>query len=296
MHFNSEVAIHLVGVTKTYRVKEGEIRALNRVSLDIPWNRIFCLLGPNGAGKTTLIKILSGVLLPDDGSISINGFDLKKARKKALRDVGIIFETVENSYGYLTVEENLLYFGYLNHIPQRLLRERISEEVELLGLSDKLKTPANFLSKGMRRKLAIAIALLKRPKILYLDEPTLGLDIFTQEKIRDVLKEWGKQKGHTLLLTTHDLNFAQELGDEFAFINKGNIIWEGSKENLSGFSFYKKFYKIKVKSFNGNISTISCNEERLNPTIESLRKANFDIISISLTETDLKEIFKQLLR
>ncbi len=278
--------------------------ALDGLSLEVP-EGIFCLLGPNGAGKTTLIKIACGVLLPDRGDVFFDGENIGRRAKRLQRLISAVFENAENAYGYLSVQDNLMYFGYLWGIPERLLRKRIDYLLERLGLSDKRKESFTKLSRGMKQKVAVALAMIREPRYLFLDEPTLGLDVFSSETVKDMVREWALENGRTIVLTTHNMALAEELGQGFAFISGGKVIWQGRKEDLARLPAYRVEYRITMsgnapKGLPGRLdeknglTTLKVSKEDLGPALSALRVA--EIVEIAKEETDLEDLFREVMR
>ncbi len=213
------------GVSKTY---PGAVHALINLSMEVKQGNIAVLLGPNGAGKTTLVECIAGLILPERGSILYRGRDLVKCPVR--EQIAFLFEEVENVYGYLTVEENLIYFKYLNHVA--IKSGFVREYLKFLALDTKLSTEVFHLSRGMKQKLALLIALMKGTEFLILDEPTLGLDVQSRRQMFSLLKRLRDDQGKTILLTTHDMGLAQEVSDYYLFINKGRLVWEGPRSKL----------------------------------------------------------------
>lgn len=230
----------IVNLAKTYRSKNKEVIALKGISLDLNEGEICVLLGPNGAGKTTLVKIICGILLPDKGEVFIDGKSVIKEPKIAREKVGVIFEEARNTYHYLTVEGNLKYFGCLNHVPKRILAQRITKHLQWLDLVEKRHVFGSLLSRGMQQKLSAAVAMIKDSPVLLLDDPTLGLDIIAADTIKDYLKMLIGEERKTILLTTHNMKFAEQLGDRFAFLHQGEIIWQGTKDALEDLDAFKE--------------------------------------------------------
>jgi len=307
--------IRVENVSKTYRLPGRVIKALERVALEVARGEIFCLLGPNGAGKTTLVKIIAGALLPDEGQVFVDGFDGVRHRNEVTKRVGVVFETSHNVYGYLTVEQNLRYFGSLNRIPRVVLKDRVEDCLSLLELEPHRTAPANRLSRGMCQKLALAVALVRDPDILLLDEPTLGLDVLMSARVKALTKRLAREKGKAILLTTHNMALAQEMGDRFAFISKGHIVWEGRAADLRGLDFFRSSYVIDivrdgapdmasvmtslashcspVQSAN-DVLALSCQEDGLSDVLKVLVEAGAVIKSVRKEETSLEDIFLKL--
>ncbi|MBC7320730.1 ABC transporter ATP-binding protein, partial [bacterium] len=177
---------------------------LDRVNLEVQKGELFGLLGPNGAGKTTLIKILATLLSPTSGRAWVAGVDVVENPVEVRRHINMVTGGETSGYGLLTVEENLWMFSQFYGIPSREARHRIRELLSLVGMADRAKTKVYHLSSGMRQKMNIVRGFLTDPEILFLDEPTLGLDVQTARTIRDFIRQWLKEHpDRTILLTTH---------------------------------------------------------------------------------------------
>ncbi|MFN7181465.1 MAG: ABC transporter ATP-binding protein [Planctomycetota bacterium] len=200
------------------------VEALKQVSFFVKEGEVFGLLGPNGAGKTTLIKCLSTLLIPDSGNATIAGYDLFKNENEIRQITGILFGAQSGLYPKLTCLENLKYFGNLYRIEKKELSNKIMNLLKLLEIDNEKDTLIEKLSTGMKQKINLARVLLKNPKILFLDEPTLGLDPHISKVIRQFIKEELVEKRKiTILLTTHYMYEAEFLCDRVAFINEGKI-------------------------------------------------------------------------
>lgn len=215
---------------KTYRYQGKVIEAVRDVSLTIAAKEVLAFLGPNGAGKTTTIKMIAGLILPDDGWVRIADRDPHRD-SQALRMLGAVLEGNRNLYWRLTPEENLEYFGVLRGLSRRVARQRGQELLERFDLLPKRRTTVQTLSRGMQQKLAIAVALVHQPQLLLLDEPTLGLDVEATESVKSLVREIARE-GCAILLTTHQLDIAEELSDRVAIIHRGEIIAEEPTDKL----------------------------------------------------------------
>jgi ABC-2 type transport system ATP-binding protein len=209
---------------KSYRSQGKSIAAVQDVSLHIAEREVLAFLGPNGAGKTTTIKMLAGLILPDEGQVHIVGRDPHQD-SKALRSLGAVLEGNRNLYWRLNPLENLEYFGVLRGLSQRVARQRGNVLLERFGLVEKRRSIVQTLSRGMQQKLAIAVALIHDPQLLLLDEPTLGLDVEATETVKQLIRDIAAE-GRAILLTTHQLHIAEELSDRVAIINQGKIVVE----------------------------------------------------------------------
>jgi ABC-2 type transport system ATP-binding protein len=217
--------------------KYENIVALDEVNLEIFDNEVFGLLGPNGAGKTTLIHILATLLKPTYGTAVVNGFDTVKDSSKVSSSIGIVFQAPSSDY-MLTAYENLKLHSLLYGVPQDLRERRIDEVLELVGLTDRKNHHVRKYSGGMRRRLELARGLLHKPKVIFLDEPTLGLDPKRREIMWDYIKGLVRYEKITLIMTTHYMEEADLLCDRIGFIDRGKIIALDSptrlKENMGG--------------------------------------------------------------
>ncbi len=245
--------VEAIGLYKSF----GPVEAVRGVSFSVPRGEIFGLLGPNGAGKTTTIRMITGLLRPDRGRAFIMGIDVHRDPVRARSHIGVVPE-VSNPYVDLSVWDNLLLIGKLYCIPKETIIERGKFLLEELGLYDRRSSKAKTLSKGMRRRLLLAMALISDPEILFLDEPTSGLDVFSARRIRSMITGL-RRNGKTIVLTTHNIDEAGMLCDRVAIINKGKIIAEGTPDDLR--IRYGKYIEIKV-SFDNSIDSSVLNEFR----------------------------------
>jgi ABC-2 type transport system ATP-binding protein len=237
-HAASIVAIH--NLSKVYISKERRgifggtkraIEALRGIDLEIYAGEIIGLLGPNGAGKTTLIKCLTTLLLPTEGTIEVNGFDVVRDGDDVRASVGCMLMGERGLYWKLTGRENLDFFGSLYHIPAAARELRIKELIELLGLLDIIDRTVETYSSGQKMKLAFAKSLINRAPILVLDEPTNTLDVPSARELRAIVRDLN-DAGHTVIYTTHQMTEAEELCDRVAIIDQGHIIALGTVDGL----------------------------------------------------------------
>ena len=227
--------LEVYNLRKTYRQRGKLIEAVSGVSLTINAGEVLAFLGSNGAGKTTSIKMIAGLIRPDTGWVKIAGGDPHR-NPQALRMVGAVLEGNRNLYWRLTPEENLEYFGVLRGSSRRIARQQGLKLLDRFDLLEKRRTPVQNLSRGMQQKLAIAVALVHQPKLLLLDEPTLGLDVEASQNVKALVREVAEQ-GCAVLLTTHQLNVAEEISDRVAIIQQGKIIAiESTRELIRRFS------------------------------------------------------------
>lgn len=239
--------IKVKNVTKTYNVKEKRktIHAVNNISFEVNQAEIIGLLGPNGAGKTTTIKMICGLLVPDSGTIAINGLDLQKDRLKARQHISTVLEGNRNLYWRLSVRENLEYFAGNRGLSKNDVRKRIDELLKEFRLKDKQFELVNKLSRGMQQKLAIAVAMIADSEVVLLDEPTLGLDVETSYEVRQLLKNIVKNYEKTIIISTHDMDVVQDLCERTIIVNHGEIVTDDRVDHLLSL-FEVRTYMIKL--------------------------------------------------
>ncbi|HEY2981490.1 MAG TPA: ATP-binding cassette domain-containing protein [Anaerolineales bacterium] len=213
------------------REPKATFTAVKGVDLEIRRGEVFGLLGPNGAGKSTTIRMLCTLLEPTSGTATVNGYDIVRQANDVRRSLGTLLAGERSIYWKLTGRENLEYFAALYHIPPAAARIRIDELIERMELKERADELVEKYSTGMRQRIAIAKALLARPPILLLDEPTLGLDPQAARRVRELVAEL-KQEGHTILLTTHYMEEADQLSDRIGIIDQGKVIALDTPEGL----------------------------------------------------------------
>jgi len=273
-------AIVLENLEKTYK----NIKALDSINLEVNQGELFAYLGPNGAGKTTTIRILTGLTRPGSGRGFINGFDIKKNTGEARRQYGLVPQAV-NLDQELTVAENLMIHGLLFRMKFREIRARTREVLGYVGLEDYIKAPAKTLSGGMKRRLMIARALMHSPGVLFLDEPTAGLDPGIRRRIWTLIKKI-QARGTTVFLTTHYIEEAEFLADRVAFLDKGRTVALDTPENFMsavGAWAIDRFTDDRMQTlyFRDREQALAFNIE--NFTHYTLRRVNLEDAFLSLT-------------
>jgi len=235
--YSSSIETHELG--RIYKIRDRKkkedktLTALDKVSLQVARGELFGLLGPNGAGKTTLIKILTTLLAPSSGSASVAGHDVAREPQFVRPRINMVSGGESSGYGLLTVRENLWMFAQFYGIPSAQANQRIQELLAIVGLSDRANTKSSDLSTGLRQKMNIVRGFLTDPEVLFLDEPTLGLDVGASRDVRAFIRAWVTQdKSRTLLLTTHYMVEADELCDRVAIINQGRVLACDTPANL----------------------------------------------------------------
>lgn len=221
--------VEIKGVTKQY--KNAASPAVNYLSLNIPAQSIFGLLGPNGAGKTTLISMLCGLFKPSSGEIFINGINISSNRKTTQQIIGVVPQEIA-LYARLTPYENLMFLGKMYGIETAELKKRISENLQILGLEQNAHQQVRTFSGGMKRRVNLIAGLLHDPKLLILDEPTVGVDVQSKSAIMEHLKKLNREKGTTIFYTSHHLSEAENFCSHIAIIDEGKIVTEGKTTDL----------------------------------------------------------------
>ncbi len=210
-------------VTENLTKMFGPLVAVDHISFEVNEGEIFGVLGANGAGKTSTIMMLATALNPSSGMATVGGYDIIRERDKVRESIGIVFEELSLDIN-LTAKENLEFHAILYHLPKKLRNERISQTLDLVGLKDRQNILVKYYSVGMQRRLEIARGMLNSPKVLFLDEPTLGLDVQTRRLLWDYAKRLNKEAGTTILLNTHYVEEADYLCDRIAVLGQGRIM------------------------------------------------------------------------
>lgn len=303
----TELAVNIQDLRKIYKSKHSVKEALKGVSLQVPKGSMFALLGPNGAGKSTLINILAGLVVKTSGNASICGFDIEQNMYEARRKLGVVpQELVLDTF--FTVRQALdMHAGYYG-VPKA---ERCTDEIiEAMGLKDKADIHSRQLSGGMRRRLLIGKALVHSPEVLILDEPTAGVDVELREQLWEYVRKLNK-KGTTILLTTHYLEEAEELCDEVAIINHGQLITHDSKENLMKqvdskqviFHLQEPLKKLPLSlmDFSAHINdhgdlmvSYKPSQQTVSDILAAVCAAGLTIRDVTTEQASLEEVFKNL--
>jgi ABC-2 type transport system ATP-binding protein len=294
------------------------VDALKGISFNIPQGECYGLLGPNGAGKTTTISIMSTLIEPSEGNVKIAGHDLKKNPLECKRNIGVVPQEIA-LYNELSAYDNLIFWGSLYNVSKSELTKRIDESLKLLGLEDRKNDKVKTYSGGMKRRINIATALLHRPKVLLMDEPTVGIDPQSRNLIFEVLEKL-REEGITIVYTTHYMEEAERLCDRIGIIDDGEIIAQGTLDELRASGSMKEsvvisytnltdecynaiekkwkdlqrfedtihFYSMNIQ---GDLSKVilKCNEVGLDIMSIDIRKINLETIFLSLTGKKLRD-------
>ena len=306
--------INISNLKKTF----DTIEALKGISFNIQQGECYGMLGPNGAGKTTTISIMSTLVEPNEGKVSIAGYDLKKNPLECKKNIGVVTQEIA-LYNELSAYNNLLFWGGLYNVPKPELIGSIDEILNLFGLTDRKNDKVKTYSGGMKRRINIASALLHRPKVLFIDEPTVGIDTQSRNLIFEVVEKLHKE-GMTIVYTTHYMEEAERLCDRIGIIDNGEIIAQGTLDELRTSGSMKEtvvisftnltddryttiandwkylqrfddtihFYSMNIQ---GDLSKIilKCNEVGLDIQHIDIQKINLETIFLSLTGKQLRD-------
>jgi ABC-2 type transport system ATP-binding protein len=298
------VALHIQDLTRRF----NDLVAVDTISFDIDQGEIFGLLGPNGAGKTTTLSMLATMLTPTSGSATVNGIDIEKDPDGVRKSIGIVFQD-QSLDEELTAWENMDFHGRLYRIPSEIRNQRITELLTLVELQDRRDDIVKTFSGGMRRRLEIARGLLHHPSVLFLDEPTLGLDPQTRNHLWTYIATLAKEKGITIILTTHYMDEADRLCNRIAIIDHGRIIAIDTPKNLKDglggdlvtirspdpagvVAALSEPWVVRTETYNDDVVVSLKNADQYVSTIVTLlNKQQVPITSISIHKPTLEDVF-----
>jgi ABC-2 type transport system ATP-binding protein len=300
--------IHVEDLQKSY----GSLRAVDGISLEVPEGELFGFLGPNGAGKTTTLSMISGLLKPDRGRVSIADIDVWSSPKAAKRLLGLVPQDLA-LYEELSARENLMFWGSLFDLPRSKLKANIDLWLDRVGLKDRAREPVSKFSGGMKRRLNLAIGLVHNPRVVLLDEPTVGIDPQARKNILDIVRDIAKE-GTTILFTTHHLEEAESLCDRIAIMDHGRILETGSVEELAKVAgdgdvisvngpFAAGQFRAALEGQDVNIltagdgaGTVSLASGRMNVValLQKLGEGGIEITDVSIQKPSLESVFLKL--
>ena len=297
-------------VKSLFRREYETVNALQDVSFTIRDGEMVGYIGPNGAGKSSTIKIMSGVLTPDGGECTINGRVPWKERTAHVREIGVVFGQRSQLWWDVPVIDSFELLRDIYRVPQAEYRRNLDELVELLNLAQIVKTPTRQLSLGQRMRCEIAASLLHSPKILFLDEPTIGLDAVSKLAVRSFIRELNQRRGTTVLLTTHDMQDIEALASRVILIGKGKILLDGALESLKKQFSGGKILRIEYQGETPELPDGLCWQEKgenhgvllLTPELLSVSEAisslsaQVELRDVSVEETPIDEIVANLYR
>ena len=298
--------IEIKHLSKTFKIKEKEKgfkgslksiikpkyrlkKAVNNINLSIDKGEIIAFIGPNGAGKSTTIKMLTGILCPSSGEAIVSGINPAKQRKKLAYKIGTVFGQKEQLWTHLTPYDNFKFFGAIYDLMDYEIEKRIKELNDTLELNDFINTPVRNLSLGQRIRCEIAASLIHKPEILFLDEPTIGLDPVVKENIRVLIKRMNKEFGTTIFLTSHDVGDIEKLCKRVIIINDGKVVLDDSMSNLKYNYLNKKIIEVKMKekvnlSDEDGITVLKDKGYGLKLSIDVSKKSVSDVIKMLDTD------------
>ena len=308
-------AVETNSLSRLFKAKGKPIVALNKVDLNINYGEILGLLGANGAGKTTFVKILATLLLPSEGEASVYGFDVTKQAKHVRKVINLVSGGETPGYGILTVKENLWFFSQLYGLSNNLAKERSEQLIHDMELEEYVDTRMHKLSTGFKQRLNLARGFINDPKVLFLDEPTLGLDIINARHIRKYVKDWVRSdKSRAVLLTTHYMAEAEEICDKIAIIYNGSIVACETPQTLKASMEKSIVVRIEVKNSSPTLSFESVkgiigssvdsnsdgiakikvvldSESRIPDLVSHLANNGCKMISINTSEPSLEDVY-----
>ena len=287
-----------------------EVCAVNDLSFSVEEGEMIAFIGPNGAGKSTTIKMLTGILYPDSGFVKVLDIDPTKQRKKLAYQIGTVFGQKEQLWMHLTPADNFKFFGAIYDIKEKELEARIEELKKLFELDDFINTPVRNLSLGQRIRCEIVASLIHKPKVLFLDEPTIGLDPVVKDSIRKLIKKMNKECKTTVFLTSHDVSDIEKLCKRVIIINDGKIVLDDSMQNLKYHYMDKKIVEVVLKE-DIDLSTVEGitvlktkgNSQKIEIDVKRMEIADVlklikpeNILDISISNTPLEDIISQIYR
>jgi ABC-2 type transport system ATP-binding protein len=318
-------AIVVKDLSKTFRVKVKEkglrgsvksifrptyrtIKAVDNISFRVAEGEILAFIGPNGAGKSTTIKMLTGILYPDQGGASVMDINPTIKRKQLSYKIGTVFGQKEQLWTHLTPYDNFKFFGAIYDMKDSEVETRIEELKTVFELEDFINTPVRNLSLGQRIRCEIAASLIHRPKILFLDEPTIGLDPVVKENIRTLIKKMNKEFKTTVFLTSHDVGDIEKLCKRIIIVNHGRIVLDDSMENLKYHYLNKKIVEVKTRETmdltdEDGITVIKSKGNNLKLEVETTKKNISDalklidsdnILDINISNVPLENIITEI--
>ncbi|MBN1968656.1 MAG: ATP-binding cassette domain-containing protein [Candidatus Delongbacteria bacterium] len=296
-------------INSLFNRKFKVITALNNVSFSIQQGELVGYIGPNGAGKSTTIKIMSGILVPDSGSCKIGDYIPWKDRKKYVSEIGVVFGQRTQLWWDIPVQESFSLLKDIYKIPVETYKKMKTEVIERLDIGSVLKLPVRQLSLGLKMRCELAASLLHNPKILFLDEPTIGLDAISKLAVRDFIKEINQEYKATVVLTTHDMDDIEALCNRVIIIGKGKILFDGDMSNLrrlvgkerrlkldiKGSYFDKSLGNTEIIRVDGNRIIYSFNPEDISAS-ELIKQAStkFEIADVFVENASIEEIISDL--
>ena len=295
-------------IKSIFKPKYTKIKAVNNISFEVEKGEILAFIGPNGAGKSTTTKMMTGILRPDKGSIKVRGIDPTMERKKLAYEIGTVFGQKEQLWMHLTPYDNFKFFGAIYDVPPKVVEKKIKEFIDIFEIEGFINTPVRHLSLGQRIICEIIASLIHEPKVLFLDEPTIGLDPVVKENIRTLIKRMNKEYKTTIFLTSHDVGDIEKLCKRVIIINDGQIVLDDSMENLKYHYLNKKIIDVRTKTKvnlddEDGINILKDKGYNLKIEVDLTKKSITDalkilntdnIVDINISNTPLEEIISEI--
>lgn len=268
-------------------------KAVDDISFSIKKGEIVGFIGPNGAGKSTTIKMLSGILYPDEGSIKINGFTPYKQRKEYVKNIGVVFGQKTQLNWDLPLIESFELLKYIYKIPQEKYEKNLEKFIELLDMQDFINQPVRQLSLGQRMRGDIVAALLHSPEIVFFDEPTIGLDVVAKEKIREFIRYINEKEHTTMIFTTHDMQDIEKVCNRLIIIDKGKKIYDGSVSEIKNQYAGSKSVEVLLEDGTKQTHTFDVNDTPMSEVMEKLF-SEYSVKDISVCEPEIDSIIRDI--
>lgn len=268
-------------------------KAVNDISFTIEKGEIVGFIGPNGAGKSTTIKMLSGILHPDDGEIKVKGYVPYKQRKQYVKNIGVVFGQKTQLNWDLPLIESFELMKYIYKIPQKKYEENLEKFIKLLDMETFINQPVRQLSLGQRMRGDIVAALLHSPDIVFFDEPTIGLDVVAKEKIREFIKFMNQTEKTTIIFTTHDMQDIEKVCNRLIIIDEGKKVFDGGIEEIKTKYANSKTIEMLLEDGTKKLHTFDVNKYAMNEVVEQLF-AQYEIKDISICEPEIDAIIRDI--
>ncbi len=290
--------------------KYKQINAVNNISFTVKKGEMVGFIGPNGAGKSTTIKMMSGILFPTSGKIKVLGFNPQEERKKLAFKIGTVFGQKPQLWYHLPAIDTFNLFSKIYEIDENVYQQRLKRLVKMFGIKEFLNQPVRKLSLGQRMRCELVASLLHNPQVLFLDEPSIGLDIIAKKRIRELIRQLNEEEGVTVILTSHDMDDVEQVCNRLVIINHGKIVYDGSTKHIREKYLRKKVIKIllpqkiKFDFIAKGVKVIPHGEYRydleVDTSVHSINKLVQEVISkykvedLSILDPPIEEIIEQI--
>ncbi|MFH1456431.1 MAG: ATP-binding cassette domain-containing protein [archaeon] len=301
----------LLNAIKSLFIRKYETKvALDNVSFEIEDGEVVGLIGPNGAGKSTTIKAMCGILYPTSGEVNVLGFDPWKERIKYVKNIGVVFGQKSQLWWDLPAKDSFLFTKDVFRVKKRAYEKRLKYMLKILDIEDVSKTPVRDMSLGERMKCELVVALIHNPKLVFLDEPSIGLDLIAKDRLREYVKFANKKYGTTFIVTTHDMQDIESLCKRVIIVNHGKVIYDGPLADIKKKIMAKKFISVKFdEKVRKKFKLKGCDVEKPNPfelkievdlkkqklkTVIDYLIAEFDFVDLFISDPPIEDIIKIL--